>query len=1567
MPSKKYIYRKYLNKDLDRNELKKGGFWNFLEDSGKLLLNTLAAPTEAITGNNYVDFNYNGKAFQEINNVSEGILGGATHVVGNMFVPGYAQMQGMVEGVAGDPSSYDQDSKTVRIGQGINSAIKGLAPLAGGMGGGAGAAGAGATNAATSATGAAATGASTGMLTATSGSGMAGVSGFNLDLGTDPGVFNKWLVDNGYLAYGGKKCPPKRFAAGATPRKMAKGGPVKKKYKPQNTYIREKDLEFMRKYYPTEKGQFPNPNLLRDYGVPSARDVYFYPHLFPQWREHYDELKRKMNPNKMHIFFDMRDKKQNGGYIPPPVSEEREKELLHKYIGNFVPYDKNPETGQKTISSEEMGPDHWLYDVSPTEGLDKRQAFYIMKRFANPLTRRPAPMQGPIAEEYINPEGEDRSEWLQKSTDSPLRRYDLDENLKPQNPRRYEISNTYEMAYGGPKKNFHNWYKRYSSATGNNPDPYAKEHYYDYESFFNDNIDNPSALFPVDTKNWHLPSKYKKKGHPRMFKYRDGSYGSKYKKGAQDTRKMEEGGPKKPPKNKEDFEAAFNDFISNVNTAGGPKDPPKVNFAQAVKNLAEQGIEGTYIPPSVNRANPVDNTGVVIRGMVSPEKLAQDRAGSAATEKAKKDFYDKQWEKYEKASVPERVLDRTKAFMVDPIGMTARFLAGKEAYFPGMAEGLLNTDDPEYLDYLEAVGYTPGKFEASDVQNMINPMYWGASIGNSINKKNYADAYIEAGLTALPFMPKTIGKSLSKGARKLVKNPPELTNKLMSASVDSDAVIGELLGELKQGKLNRESIEKGNKWLKDWIEHPATQKKISDDAFASRQIMRKHIQDPDALEAKLSEIYLLEDQAKNFIPNSKEYTLMKQLKENIDQYKSILRNEPLGESNIHRGNYGVSYMHGASPFKRELIESKPELMSDRYGSWISRDPRISQKKRESTTIHEGTHDWASDHALNIGGRNSMRRVAIENMDPDIRGDFFEWEHLRSQGKDPAKIMGKEKAHQAYLANPTEMHARIMEIRRFANLKPDKPIDITEANNLISRIEEMPKKHRPIDINMFKVLGKDRKTQAKGLKELMNRLWAAPAAVGGAGAAIQAQGNTVQEMSEGGPKDPPGKKKLKGKEEFESSFNDFISSVKGVNPAKEDLNIEETSSNIIEPVEPVDLSDVRPISAPTMARDNLDNRYNYPIREVDELLLNGVEEPSTYTVGPEVSYMDKMLTSIKDSPSQLRYKMEKEGWIDPLEGVEEPENLDQTKQAEAVLKKQKDLLKKEKDFIKASHIDATEYERYNDSDYQRKDNKFWGFVYQNANDKGMTYIPGARKEIAPEYYEGVQGVAHFLINSDLTDGEMHDDTRSAINSQKRKGNYVPYYKKSEDGTVNVRYAKGKKEYEKMKSEGYEEFANLRQIPLSEIDWDSSARPYHSPQDGDKDNWTRRGIEGKMFGKSISNILTKDGKDTWMIYKEMHGQDGKLGRFNGNSLVFITETPKGRLLTDFAGPVAKIKNKAEELKKTYKVKDSDITLGFYDAGSYSAKPVADENGRVYRNQWSSFNKFDEKSGASLMIPR
>jgi len=105
-----------------------------------------------------------------------------------------------------------------------------------------------------------------------------------------------------------------------------------------------------------------------------------------------------------------------------------------------------------------------------------------------------------------------------------------------------------QKQYGGEETNpsFDSWYSRYAKATGNSTNPYDKEHYYDYESFFNDNINNPENLYPLDTRDWHLSSKYKKEGHPRLYEYPDGTYGENYIEGAKDTREFQTGGSALP-------------------------------------------------------------------------------------------------------------------------------------------------------------------------------------------------------------------------------------------------------------------------------------------------------------------------------------------------------------------------------------------------------------------------------------------------------------------------------------------------------------------------------------------------------------------------------------------------------------------------------------------------------------------------------------------------------------------------------------------------------------------------------------------------------------------------------------------------------------------------------------------------------------------------------------------------------------------------------------------------------------------------------------------------------------
>lgn len=254
----------------------------------------------------------------------------------------------------------------------------------------------------------------------------------------------------------------------------------------------------------------------------------------------------------------------------------------------------------------------------------------------------------------------------------------------------------------------------------------------------------------------------------------------------------------------------------------------------------------------------------------------------------------------------------------------------------------------------------------------------------------------------------------------------------------------------------------------------------------------------------------------------------------------------------------------------------------------------------------------------------------------------------------------------------------------------------------------------------------------------------------------------------------------------------------------------------------------------------------------------------------------------------------------------------------------------------------------DIDYGKGNSQFWGFRRTANNDDGFTYVPTPRKE---KFGNGkgtanVAGMAHFLIESDLTDGYKSQGTTDGIERSIKHNQYIPAYKKDYNtGQVHMYYVKGK---EALK-EGYNYAANLRQLKLSDIDWHKSRKP-------------------AGYGKGVSNVLTKDGKDTFIVFKDADvDKDGihrKMGRNNGNSLVFIIEKDGKRYIRDFAGTVTQIKNESKKITEEFGVSQDQVVLGFYDQGSYNAKPKAKDGFLPY----SSYNSFHNSgvTGAGLAVP-
>lgn len=268
--------------------------------------------------------------------------------------------------------------------------------------------------------------------------------------------------------------------------------------------------------------------------------------------------------------------------------------------------------------------------------------------------------------------------------------------------------------------------------------------------------------------------------------------------------------------------------------------------------------------------------------------------------------------------------------------------------------------------------------------------------------------------------------------------------KLGKALIGTSNLSTEFLGELLNGRKNRKGIKEGNEWLQNWIDHPATQAKIKNDM---EEAVYKDFLTNIPANRQEAFLNLIENQSRNYKVNTKEYSLLQQLKDNIAQYRDINAREP-----IHLDNSGVSYEHAESPFYRDYVE-KGGKPYKRYGNWIS---RAHFSNKANTTVHEGTHGWTSRNALEDSG---LRDMSLENTNPEIKNDFYEWERLRNEGKslkEIKKIMGENKAFQAYIADPTEMHARTMELRKHLGIKPGEKIDLNSATQKLNKLSRLLK-------------------------------------------------------------------------------------------------------------------------------------------------------------------------------------------------------------------------------------------------------------------------------------------------------------------------------------------------------------------------------------------------------------------------------------------------------------------------------------------------------------------------------
>ena len=255
------------------------------------------------------------------------------------------------------------------------------------------------------------------------------------------------------------------------------------------------------------------------------------------------------------------------------------------------------------------------------------------------------------------------------------------------------------------------------------------------------------------------------------------------------------------------------------------------------------------------------------------------------------------------------------------------------------------------------------------------------------------------------------------------------------------------------------------------------------------------------------------------------------------------------------------------------------------------------------------------------------------------------------------------------------------------------------------------------------------------------------------------------------------------------------------------------------------------------------------------------------------------------------------------------------------------------------------------------------MYRNQwfNDVGFEYLAApsnsTRDRVGQMTFNNTVGVAHFYIMDD-TGGDLSRYTSAEKLAEARqvfKGrigtydikptDYVPVFKfmpQNEQGESIV-----KLQY-KIASEITDDdiaVTKLLQWKFADIDWNSQ----------------------KSLYKASYCLTTKTGAqaESFTFSKDGNGKD-KYSRFSGSSIVFIFKDQKGNtIVREFTGSINGIKKEAESIMKDFAVQPEDLTLGAFDAGSFSAKPKS-KSGALDTDQWLGFNKIHPHAGSALVIP-
>lgn len=310
----------------------------------------------------------------------------------------------------------------------------------------------------------------------------------------------------------------------------------------------------------------------------------------------------------------------------------------------------------------------------------------------------------------------------------------------------------------------------------------------------------------------------------------------------------------------------------------------------------------------------------------------------------------------------------------------------------------------------------------------------GNTIANllvDVAQGEYEDAGLsvaDLALSKLPFRKSALQK-LEKSS--LYHNVPEnLENYFSNVSNNIKKEAPTIYKKLDPFYQKRKEIElkNANDWAEMWYNHPHTLEKLD------------NLEKERANEINMEKFIILKKP--NEWSNIKERIKNKEYLSRFLTPKEKIKNFIFGKKHIHDDNYGISG-YG-------IIENQPKTkrvnLVDKYSPDVL-----------STAIHEGNHG-VTDGNEHIP-KSIMKQIA--SVFGEIGTPYF------------------TTSYDEYLKDPTEVYARIQELRRYMGLKPDQHINSKDIDNIIS---EGLKDKTPVDKRFFELI-KD----PSSLKNLMNVL------------------------------------------------------------------------------------------------------------------------------------------------------------------------------------------------------------------------------------------------------------------------------------------------------------------------------------------------------------------------------------------------------------------------------------------------------------------------------------------------